>query len=104
MKKILGSKNIWGQKIWGQKKFRSKRIGSEIFFVKRNPGRVNPRGRIYDSPQKKVGLKFSWVVLSFPKRFFVKEKILVGLTLVGEGLMTPPPSENSMVKIVLDCC
>ena len=57
LKKILGSKNIWGQKIWGQKKFRSKRIGSEIFFVKRNPGRVNPRGRIYDPPPENSRVK-----------------------------------------------
>ena len=48
-------------------------------------------------PQKIVGLKFGEVVLSCPKRFFVKKKILVGLTLVEEVLMTPPP-ENSRVK------
>ena len=63
-------------------------------FLSKKTGRVNPRGRIYDSPpQKIVGLKFCWVVLSCPKRFFVKKKILVGLTLVGEGLMTPPPQK-----------
>ena len=41
-------------------------------------------------PQKIVGLKFCWVVLSCPKRFFVKKKLLVGLTLVGGGGDDPP--------------
>ena len=73
------------KKIGIKKKFGSKRAGSENFFSKKT-GRVNPRGRIYDSPpQKIVGLKFGEVVLSCPKRFFVKKKILVGLTLVGGG-------------------
>ena len=45
----------------------------KILFKK--PGMVNPRGRIYESPpQKIVGLKLCWVVLSCPKRFFVKKK------------------------------
>ena len=70
LKKFLGHKNFRSQK-----KIRSKRIGSEFFFVKRNPGRVNPRGRIYDPPPQKIeGLKFGEVVLSCPKRFFVQKK------------------------------
>ena len=101
--KIFWSKKFRSKKFLDQKKFWSKRFGSE-FFLSKITGRVNPRGRIYDSsPQKIVGLKVCWVVLSYPKRFFVKKKILVELTLVGEGLMTPPP-ENSRVKIVLGCC
>ena len=48
-------------------------------------------------PQKIVGLKFCWVVLSCPKRFFVKKK-LVGLTLEGGGV-DAPPQENSRVKL-----
>ena len=64
IKKNLASKKILGQKELGRKKILSKKTG-----------RVNPRGRIYDSPpQKIVGLKFCWVVLSCPKRFFVKKK------------------------------
>ena len=61
-------------------------------------------------PQKIVGLKFCWVVLSCPKRFFVKKKILVGLTLVGEGLMTPPQKIVGLklcwvvVSIATRCC
>ena len=64
VKKKLASKFFLGQKELGPKNFLSKKTG-----------RVNPRGRIYDSPpQKIVGLKFCWVVLSCPKRFFVKKK------------------------------
>ena len=63
-KKSLGSKKILGQKDLGPK-----------FFLSKKTGWVNPRGRIYDSsPQKIVGLKVCWVVLSYPKRFFVKKK------------------------------
>ena len=36
-------------------------------------------------------------------RFFFCLKKQVGLTQ-GGGYMTPPPPENSRVKIVLDCC
>ena len=49
-------------------------------------------------PQKIVGLKFCWVVLSCPKRFFVKKKNIGRVNWWGEGLMTPPP-ENSRVKL-----
>ena len=44
-------------------------------------------------PQKIVGLKFCWVVLSCPKRYFVNKKILEGLTLVGGGVDDPPPQK-----------
>ena len=76
-KKILGQKSFWvkkkfwvkkyfGSKIFGQKKFWSKKFGSEFFFCLKKTGRVNPRGRIYDPPpQKIVGLKLCWVVVSF---------------------------------------
>ena len=69
LKKFLGHKNFQGQKKFvvknflghknfgGQKKFRSKRIGPEFFFVKRNPGRVNPRGRIYEPPPENSRVK-----------------------------------------------
>ena len=52
-------------------------------------------------PQKIVGLKFCWFVLSCPKRFFVKKKkILVGLTLVGgRGWVDAPPQK----KVGLNC-
>ena len=70
-------------------------------FLSKKTGRVNPRGRIYDSPpQKIVGLKFGEVVLSCPKRFFVKKK---NIGRVNPGGRVPPP-ENSRVKIVLGCC
>ena len=52
--KKFGSKKFWVKKFWvikilGKKKIWSKRFGSEICWFKKT-GRVNPRGRIYDSP------------------------------------------------------
>ena len=51
------------------------------------------------------GLKFCWVVLSCPKRFFVKKKNIGGVN-PGKGGVDdpPPPRENVRVKIVLGCC
>ena len=70
----MASKKFLGQK----------ELGPKIFLSKKT-GRVNPRGRIYDSPpQKIVGLKFCWVVLSCPKRFFVKKKN-IGRVNPGRG-------------------
>ena len=57
-------------------------------------GRVNPGGL------KIVGLKFSWVVASCPKRFFVKKKI-GRVNHCGED---DSPPENRRVRIVLGCC
>ena len=77
-------------------------LNSKYVLSKKKTGRVNPRGRLYDyPPQKIVGLKFCWVVLGCPKRFFVKKKILVGLTLVGGrgGVDAPPPQK----KVGLNC-
>ena len=72
--------------------------------MSKKTGRVNPRGRIYDSsPQKIVGLKVCWVVLSYPKRFFVKKKNSGRVNPGRGGVDDPPPSENSRVKIVLGC-
>ena len=50
-------------------------------------------------PQKMVGLKFCWVVVHCPKRFFVKKKN-IGMVNPGRGGV----DENSKVKIVLGCC
>ena len=62
------------------------------------------RGRIYDSPpQKIVGLKFCWVVLSCPKRFFVKKKNIRRVNPSRGRVGAPPPPENNGVKIVLGC-
>ena len=81
-----------------------KRFGSD-FFLSKKTGRVNPRGRIYDSPpQKIVGLKLCRVVLSCPKRFFVKKKNIGRVNPGRGGVDDPPPPENGRVKIVLDCC
>ena len=55
------------------------------------------------SPQKIEGLKFGEVVFSCPKRFFVQKKNIGRVNPGREGLMTPPPPENSRVKIVLGC-
>ena len=52
-KNFLG-KTEFGQKIWIR------------FFLSKKTGRVNPRWRIYDPPpQKIVGLKLCWIVVSF---------------------------------------
>ena len=50
--KIFLGKTEFGQKIWIR------------FFLSKKTGRVNPRWRIYDPPQKKVGLKLFWIVVS----------------------------------------
>ena len=62
-------------------------------FLGQKTGRVNPRGRIYDShpPQKIVCLKYCWVVLSCPKRFFVKKKNIGRVHPVRGGVDDPPP-------------
>ena len=69
--KIYGLKDFWVKKIFGQKNFSVKKIGQKdlgpIFFGQNEPGRVNPRWRIYytPAPQKTVGLKLCWIVVSF---------------------------------------
>ena len=68
--------------------------------MSKKPGRVNSRWRIYDTPpQKIVGLKFCWVVLSCPKRFFVKKKNIGRVNPGRGGELMPPPPENSRVKL-----
>ena len=52
------------------------------------------------TPQKIVGLKFCCVVVSCPKRFFVKKKNIGRFNPGREGVGDPPPPENSRVKIV----
>ena len=85
-KNFLGSKKISGQKFfWG-----SIDLGPIFFVLKKQVGLHQWGGCMPPPPRKIVGLKFCWVVLTCPKRFFEKKKILVGLTLVGEGIMTPP--------------
>ena len=39
------------------------------------------------------------LVVVVKKDFFVKKKILLGLTLVGEGLITPPPQKIVGLKL-----
>ena len=47
---------------------------------------------MYDSPPRKsVGLKFCWVVLSCPKRFFVKK--IIGRVNPGRGGGDDPPQK-----------
>ena len=94
--KKFGIKKFLGQKQLGPKKFLSKKTG-----------RVNPRGRIYDSfppPKKIVGLKFCRLVLSCPKRSFVKKRNIGRVNPGRGGVDDLPPQENSKVKIVLGCC
>ena len=44
-------------------------------------------------PQKIVGLKFCWFVVSCQKRFFVKKKNIGRVNWGGGGLMAPPPQK-----------
>ena len=70
-------------------KFLSKKdSGSKFFFLSKK----KPEGRIDDPPphQKIVGLKFCWVIVSCPKRFFVKKKN-IGRVNPGGGGVIPPP-------------
>ena len=69
VKKFLGQNNFLIKKIWVKKI-----LGKEIFLIKtiwvwfflsKKTGRVNPRGRIYNPPQKIIGLKLCWVVVCF---------------------------------------
>ena len=50
-------------------------------------------------PQKIVGLKFCLVVLSCPKRFFVKKKNIGRVNPGRGGWVDAPPPENSRVKL-----
>ena len=62
--KILGKKIFWVKKFWAKKVW-SKDLDLK-FFLSKKTGRVNPRWRIYDPPpQKIVGLKLCWIVVSF---------------------------------------
>ena len=64
--KNFGSKNILGQKFWDKKKFGSKRFGSEIVLFKRKKQVGLTQGGGYMTPpQKIVGLKLCWIVVSF---------------------------------------
>ena len=92
-KKFLGqkkfvSKIFWLKKIWHQKNFWVEKSWVRKFFLSKKPGRVKPRGGyITPPPQKKiVGLKFCWVVLSCPKRFFVKQQERKSLPVGDRGL------------------
>ena len=58
VKNFFGSKKCWVKKKFGQK------IWTRNFICLKKTGRVNPRGRIYDPPQKIVGLKLCWIVVS----------------------------------------
>ena len=76
----MGLKNFWVLKLFGKKKNRFEKFLGQKKILSKKTGRVNPRGRIYDypPPQKIVGLKFCWAILSCPKRFFVKKKNIGG--------------------------
>ena len=76
LKKCFGKKKIRSKKFLGQKNFGVKKYCLKKFFLiyfnpkfvlcKEKTGRVNPRWRIYDPPpQKIVGLKLCWIVVSF---------------------------------------
>ena len=66
VKKISGPKKFWGKK-YCLKKFFLIYFNPKFVLCKEKTGRVNPRWRIYDPPppQKIVGLKLCWIVVSF---------------------------------------
>ena len=77
---MLVKKIFWSKKNLGPK-----------YFLSKKPGRVNPRGGyMTPSPQKIVGLKFCWFVVSCPKRFFVKKKNIGRVNPGGGGVDDPP--------------
>ena len=62
------------KKIWVKKNFMLKKIlclkysQSKILDLgSKKTGRVNPGGRIYDPPQKILGLKLCWIFVSFAR-------------------------------------
>ena len=98
-------KTIFRLKInFGSKKFLGQKdLGLKIFCLKKT-SRVTPRGRMYAPPQKIVGLKFCWVILSRPKRIFGKKKNIGRVNPGRRRVDDPPPPENNRAKIVLGCC
>ena len=50
-------------------------------------------------PQKIVGLKFCWVVLSCPNRFFVKKKNIGRVNPGRGGVDYPPPQKIVGLKL-----
>ena len=66
VKKFSWPKKFWGKKILSQKNFGLIDLNPKFVLSKEKTGRVNPRWRIYDPPpQKIVGLKLCWIVVSF---------------------------------------
>ena len=65
VKKISGPKICWGKKILSRKNFGLIDFNPKFVLSNEKTGRVNPRWRIYDPPQKIVGLKLCWIVVSF---------------------------------------
>ena len=53
---FLGRKNFWVKNFWLKKIWHKKIFGSEKKISKKK-GRVNPRGRIYDSPPENSRVK-----------------------------------------------
>ena len=102
VKKILGKK-FWIKKIFGQEDFCQK-----MFFSKKNQsGRVNPRGRMCDPPLPKiVGLKLSWIVVSFVRwgriqnfrplgpLFLVEVEFVVGWWWVWTAIIVSNPTSG----------
>ena len=93
---MLDDQTFLVKKNFVEKFLSQKDSGSKIVFCLEKLDRVNPRGG-YMTPQKIVGFKFCWVIVSCPKRFFVKKRNIGRVNWWGEGLMAPPP-EKSRVK------
>ena len=93
VKKISGQKNFCVKKILGQIFFWSYRFGFEIFLSKKKVGLTQGEGYMIPT-QKILGLKFCWVVLSCPKRFFVKKKNIRRVNPSRGGVDDPPPSQK----------
>ena len=88
-KKNLGSKNIFGQKD----------LGLKFFLSKKNQEGLTEGGGYMTPPQKIVGLKFCWVVLSCPKRFFVEKKNIGRVNPGNGGVDDPLPQKIVRLKL-----
>ena len=62
--KILGQKIFWVKNFWDEKNFGQKDLDPKFFCLKKQVG-LTQGGGYMNPPQKIVGLKLCWIVVSF---------------------------------------
>ena len=69
VKKMFWSENFFGQKFWVKKTFQVTHFGQKnmFFFGQKNQVGLTQGGGYMTPPQKIVGLKLCWVVVSFAR-------------------------------------